>query len=292
MEDELSRFAREMAELEGGGPAASAAPRIVSKTISAAPRRAEPTQPAVAAAPEPPAPPAHWPPAPAPYGALGMPSAHGAPTPGSNASLLAGSDSVSGGADRRNEELRAATEYASAQVHVERARELASSAHAHLAMAGAASAAAAAASTGPKAPVKRSIAGAAWEDPSMADWPENDFRLFVGNLGNDATDQLLIQAFSKYPSFQRARAVRDKRYNKPAGYGFVSFKEPWDMTAAMREMENKYVGSRPIKLKKSSWKDRSMEEGDASRREQHSVHPSEAAHKKKKRKIGRAVKWP
>jgi RNA recognition motif-containing protein len=48
--------------------------------------------------------------------------------------------------------------------------------------------------------------------------------------------------------------VRDKRYNKPAGYGFVSFKEPWDLTAAMREMDNKYVGSRPIKLKKSNWK--------------------------------------
>lgn len=47
--------------------------------------------------------------------------------------------------------------------------------------------------------------------------------------------------------------IRDKRTNKPKGYGFISFGEPWDMTKAMREMDNKYVGSRPVKLKKSTW---------------------------------------
>lgn len=40
-----------------------------------------------------------------------------------------------------------------------------------------------------------------WEDPTLEDWPENDFRLFVGNLGNEVSDELLANSFKKYKSF-------------------------------------------------------------------------------------------
>lgn len=42
-------------------------------------------------------------------------------------------------------------------------------------------------------------------------------------------------------------------------YGFVSFKDPNDFIKAMREMNGKYVGNRPIKLRKSNWKERNIE---------------------------------
>ncbi|KAJ1622832.1 hypothetical protein T492DRAFT_1059693 [Pavlovales sp. CCMP2436] len=260
MEDDkarLARFAREMAELGGGAEAAEpAAPRIVSKTISAAPQRTQPVAEPV---------PAPVLPVPVPV-PVPVPSwQHPVPfwqQPAPAAGSAAGDSAL---ADSRNAELRNTTAAAAAQAHFEAARELAAGAQAHLAMM------TAAAHAGPRAPLKRAAAGSEWEDPTMADWPENDFRLFVGNLGNDATDQLLQQAFSKYPSFQRARAVRDKRYDKPAGYGFVSFKEPWDMTAAMREMNNKFVGSRPVKLKKSNWKERSAEDEQQPNWEYHNV---------------------
>jgi len=138
----------------------------------------------------------------------------------------------------------------------------------------------------PKAPVKRMAAGEVWVDETLADWPEDDFRLFVGNLGNDATDQLLASAFSKYPSFQKAHVVRDKQLNKPRGYGFVSFKEPWDMTKAMREMENKFVGSRPVKLKRSTWKDRNFDKSKA--RELKTYGRADKPQKKR----FKPVKWP
>ena len=52
----------------------------------------------------------------------------------------------------------------------------------------------------------------------MADWPENDYRLFCGNLGNEVSDEVLANAFRKYKSFFRARVIRDKRTMKTKGY--------------------------------------------------------------------------
>ena len=56
-----------------------------------------------------------------------------------------------------------------------------------------------------------------WEDQSLLQWDNNDFRLFAGDLGNDVTDEVLTRTFSRYPSFQKAKVVRDKRSNKGKG---------------------------------------------------------------------------
>jgi hypothetical protein len=34
------------------------------------------------------------------------------------------------------------------------------------------------------------VAGEVWEDETMENWPENDFRIFCGNLGNEVTDEV------------------------------------------------------------------------------------------------------
>ncbi|KAI5659952.1 hypothetical protein M9H77_28745 [Catharanthus roseus] len=107
-----------------------------------------------------------------------------------------------------------------------------------------------------KKAVPRKAAGQTWEDPTLADWPENDYRLFCGDLGNEVNDDVLSKAFSRFPSFNMARVIRDKRTGKTKGFGFVSFANPLDLAAAMKEMNGKYVGNRPIKLRKSNWKER------------------------------------
>ena len=68
-----------------------------------------------------------------------------------------------------------------------------------------------------------------------------DFRLFCGDLGNDVTDELLTRIFSRYPSFSKAKVVRDKRTNKTKGFGFISFKDPQDFIRASKEMNGKLV---------------------------------------------------
>uniref|UniRef100_A0A915I4F1 RNA-binding protein 42 n=1 Tax=Romanomermis culicivorax TaxID=13658 RepID=A0A915I4F1_ROMCU len=99
----------------------------------------------------------------------------------------------------------------------------------------------------------RTAGGEIWQDPTLLEWDprwmkneklnlkrwkfSDDYRVFCGDLGNEVSDELLAKAFRKYPSFQRAKVVRDKRTNKTKGYGFVSFKDPQDFIRALREMD-------------------------------------------------------
>ena len=104
-------------------------------------------------------------------------------------------------------------------------------------------------------PVKRHCAGKSWVDASLGEWPANDHRLFVGNLSSEVTDEFLAQTFRRYATFQKAKVVKDKF--KKRGYGFVSFGAPGDLAQAIREMDGKYIGNRPVQLKKSNWEERS-----------------------------------
>lgn len=96
-----------------------------------------------------------------------------------------------------------------------------------------------------------------WVDETLDEWPDKDFRIFCGNMGNEVNDETLANAFKKYASFCRAKVVRDKKTLKSKGFGFVSLTNVDDYIRAMREMQGKYVGNRPITLKKSEWADKS-----------------------------------
>ena len=100
--------------------------------------------------------------------------------------------------------------------------------------------------------VVRSGGGQTWQDPSLLEWDPAHFRLFVGNLAGEVTDESLLKAFSKYPSVQKARVVRDKRTTKSKGYGFVSFIDGEEYFQAARDMQGKYIGSHPVLLRKST----------------------------------------
>ncbi|XP_048614527.1 RNA-binding protein 42-like [Brassica napus] len=130
-----------------------------------------------------------------------------------------------------------------------------------------------------KRAIPRKAAGQSWEDPTLAEWPENDYRLFCGDLGNEVNDDVLSKAFTRFPTFNMAKVIRDKRTGKTKGYGFVSFLNPADLAAALKEMNGKYVGNRPIKLRKSSWKERTDQEA-AERQKRHSNKKQKTVKKK------------
>ncbi len=63
----------------------------------------------------------------------------------------------------------------------------------------------------------RAAGGQKWWDPTLTEWPENDFRIFVGDLGNEVNDDVLAKAFQKFNSFAKAKVVRNKHTNKTKG---------------------------------------------------------------------------
>lgn len=105
---------------------------------------------------------------------------------------------------------------------------------------------------GKQSTVVRSGGGKSWQDSSLLDWDPAHFRLFVGNLAGEVTDDSLMKAFSRYASVQKTRVVRDKRTSKSKGFGFVSFSDGDDYFKAAKEMQNKYIGSHPVLLRKST----------------------------------------
>lgn len=99
--------------------------------------------------------------------------------------------------------------------------------------------------------VVRKGGGETWEDKSLLEWDPTKFRIMVGNLAGEVTDDLLSKAFDRY-DVSKARVVRDKRTTKSKGYGFVEFNDSELGFKAAREMAQKYIGSHPITIKRST----------------------------------------
>jgi hypothetical protein len=103
-----------------------------------------------------------------------------------------------------------------------------------------------------KLTVIRESGGQVWDDQTLLEWDPAHFRLFVGDLAGEVTDDTLFRAFSKYGTLVKARVIRDKKTNLSKGYGFVSFSTPEDFLKSWKEMNGKYIGSHPIKLRKAT----------------------------------------
>ncbi|EGS18013.1 uncharacterized protein CTHT_0060260 [Thermochaetoides thermophila DSM 1495] len=104
---------------------------------------------------------------------------------------------------------------------------------------------------GKKKTVVREGGGKKWTDDTLLEWDPSHFRLFVGNLAGETTDESLLKAFSRWKSVQKAKVIRDKRTNKSKGFGFVSFSDPDDFFQAAKEMNGKYIQSHPVVVKKA-----------------------------------------
>lgn len=78
------------------------------------------------------------------------------------------------------------------------------------------------------------------------------WRLFVGNLGPEVSDSLLLNTFSsQYPSCSRVLIVKDWKSQKSKGFGFVAFADGREFLRALKEMNGKWIGNRQCIIKKS-----------------------------------------
>ncbi|KAH3675068.1 hypothetical protein WICMUC_002900 [Wickerhamomyces mucosus] len=89
------------------------------------------------------------------------------------------------------------------------------------------------------------------KDLTLEEWNPKHFRLFVGNLGSDGNDALLLKVFGKYESLTKVKVpMTNGGENK--GYGFVAFESPNDYLQAFKELNGKYIGHNPCVLKKAN----------------------------------------
>ncbi|TPX41134.1 hypothetical protein SeLEV6574_g06236 [Synchytrium endobioticum] len=76
-----------------------------------------------------------------------------------------------------------------------------------------------------------------------------EFSVFVGDLGPEVTDMMLLQTFqSRYASCKSAKVVTDPMTGHTRGYGFVRFSDENDQARALTEMTGIYCGSRPMRV--------------------------------------------
>lgn len=80
------------------------------------------------------------------------------------------------------------------------------------------------------------------------------FSLFIGNLGNEVTDQVLREALEplvEHGSLEQVRVVRDAKSGKTRGFGFASFRSVQDFLGVLKGGAGMYIGTRPCTMKRS-----------------------------------------
>ncbi len=73
-------------------------------------------------------------------------------------------------------------------------------------------------------------------------------KLFVGNLSWTTTDGILQDTFAQFGTVVEAAVMMDKFTGKSRGFAFVTMSTPEEAEAAAREMDNKELDGRPIRV--------------------------------------------
>jgi nucleolysin TIA-1/TIAR len=71
--------------------------------------------------------------------------------------------------------------------------------------------------------------------------------MFVGDLSNEVTDDVLLQAFSAFGQVSEARVMWDMKTGRSRGYGFVAFRDRSEAEKAKTAMDGEWLGSRQIR---------------------------------------------
>lgn len=72
--------------------------------------------------------------------------------------------------------------------------------------------------------------------------------VFVGNIPYDMTEEQLIDVFREVGTVVGFRLVFDRDTGKPKGYGFCEFEDAETAASAVRNLNDKEVGGRPMRI--------------------------------------------
>ncbi|KAI8899296.1 hypothetical protein BC833DRAFT_586317 [Globomyces pollinis-pini] len=84
-----------------------------------------------------------------------------------------------------------------------------------------------------------------------------EYSVFVGDLGPEVTDVMLLELFqTRFTSIRSAKVVTDVNTGISKGYGFVRFGDEREQQQSMLEMKGQVCGSRPIRISMATPKNR------------------------------------
>ncbi|KAJ3683847.1 hypothetical protein LUZ60_014074 [Juncus effusus] len=70
--------------------------------------------------------------------------------------------------------------------------------------------------------------------------------IFVSRLSHYITETEFSDAFSRFGKIEEARLIRDKRTQRPKGFGFVKFESEMAAEKAIKGMDKRILGGRLI----------------------------------------------
>jgi len=79
-------------------------------------------------------------------------------------------------------------------------------------------------------------------------------KLYVGNLPFSANEETVRALFAAYGTVQSLSLVNDRQTGTPRGFGFVEMSSN-DASNAMRALDGKDFGGRPLKVNQSQDRD-------------------------------------
>lgn len=72
--------------------------------------------------------------------------------------------------------------------------------------------------------------------------------IYVGNLAYSLKSEDLKEMFAPFGEVSRASVIMDKATNRSKGFGFVEMADAASGNAAIKEMDGKDVGGRPLRV--------------------------------------------
>jgi RNA recognition motif-containing protein len=72
--------------------------------------------------------------------------------------------------------------------------------------------------------------------------------IYVGNLSNDATDEMIKKAFESFGEVTSARVIKDKYSGQSRGFGFVEMPAETQAQTAIRSLNGKELLGKSINV--------------------------------------------
>uniref|UniRef100_A0A8C0MZP9 RRM domain-containing protein n=1 Tax=Canis lupus familiaris TaxID=9615 RepID=A0A8C0MZP9_CANLF len=77
-------------------------------------------------------------------------------------------------------------------------------------------------------------------------------KLFIGGLNTETNEKAFEEVFGKYGQIVEVLLMKDRETNKSRGFAFVTFESPTDAKDAARDMNEKSLDGKPIKVEQTT----------------------------------------